>query len=82
LRADPAGEESTGQIVATCDGSPIEAFACPAGPAVEQKAELVRRGVPQGPDVARQLREIEQPWVAAGFPSGDPLDAIVSETLA
>jgi poly(A) polymerase len=44
--------------------------------------ELVKRGVPQGPDVARLLREIEQKWVAAGFPSGDPLDAIVSETLA
>ena len=44
--------------------------------------ELVRRGVPQGPDVARLLREIEQKWVAAGFPSGDPLDAIVSDVLA
>lgn len=44
--------------------------------------ELVRRGVPQGPDVARLLRAIEQKWVAAGFPGGDPLDAIVRETLA
>jgi poly(A) polymerase len=44
--------------------------------------ELVRRGVPQGPDVARLLREIEQKWVAAGFPSGDPLDAIVKAVLA
>jgi poly(A) polymerase len=44
--------------------------------------ELVRRGVPQGPAVARLLREIEQKWVAAGFPSGDPLDAIVKSVLA
>jgi poly(A) polymerase len=43
--------------------------------------QLVARGVPQGPDVARLLREIESKWVAAGFPDGDPLDAIVRETL-
>jgi poly(A) polymerase len=44
--------------------------------------DLVRRGVPQGPEVARLLREIERKWVAAGFPGGDPLEAIVRETLA
>jgi poly(A) polymerase len=42
----------------------------------------VRRGVPEGPDVARLLRQIESKWVAAGFPDGDPLDAIIREILA
>jgi poly(A) polymerase len=44
--------------------------------------ELVRRGVPEGPDVARLLRSVENKWVAAGFPGGDPLDAIIKEALA
>ena len=43
---------------------------------------LVARGVPQGPEVARRLRVVEQKWVAAGFPDGDPLDAIIREALA
>lgn len=43
--------------------------------------QLVARGVPQGPLVAQLLRDIEQKWVAAGFPDGDPLDAIVRDTL-
>ena len=44
--------------------------------------DLVARGVPQGPDVARLLREVEREWVAAGFPDGDPFDTIVSVVLA
>jgi poly(A) polymerase len=44
--------------------------------------DLVARGVPQGPDVARLLREIERLWVAAGFPDGDPFNRIVSAVLA
>ncbi len=44
--------------------------------------DLVARGVPHGPEVARLLREIERRWVAAGFPGGDPFNAIVTATLA
>ena len=44
--------------------------------------DLVARGVPQGPEVARLLREVERQWVAAGFPGGDPFEAIVAATLA
>jgi poly(A) polymerase len=44
--------------------------------------DLIRRGLPEGPAVARALRRIEDEWVRAGFPSGEALDAIVSRTLA
>ena len=44
--------------------------------------DLVARGVPQGPDVARLLRDLERLWVAAGFPDGDPFNRIVSAVLA
>ena len=44
--------------------------------------DLIRRGLPEGPAVARALRRIEDEWVCAGFPSGEALDAIVSRTLA
>ena len=42
---------------------------------------LIERGVPQGPDVARTLRRIEEDWDAAGFPAGKPIDAIVEAAL-
>jgi poly(A) polymerase len=43
--------------------------------------QLIARGVPQGPDVARTLRSIERQWVAAGFPDGDELETLVAKTL-
>ena len=42
---------------------------------------LIDRGVPQGPAVARILREIENRWVEAGFPAGAQFDDIVSDAL-
>ena len=44
--------------------------------------ELVARGVPQGPEVARRLRIIEAAWVEAGFPTGQAFDALVAANLA
>ena len=44
--------------------------------------ELIERGVPQGPDVARALRRIENDWEAAGFPTGQEFEAIVAAVLA
>lgn len=44
--------------------------------------ELIRLGVPQGPEVARALRRIEDAWVNAGFPTGPELDRIVAEELS
>ena len=43
--------------------------------------ELIARGVEKGPAVARTLRAIEDAWVAAGFPTGDDFEAIVSKKL-
>ena len=42
---------------------------------------LIARGLPEGPVVARTLRRIEDEWVQAGFPTGEPLDRIVSRAL-
>ena len=42
---------------------------------------LIKRGIPQGPDVARTLREIEDRWVEAGFPSGPEFEHILSEVI-
>ena len=42
---------------------------------------LIERGIPQGPEVARTLRMIEDRWVDAGFPSGEFFERIVQETI-
>jgi poly(A) polymerase len=42
---------------------------------------LIRRGVTEGPEVSRTLRRIEDRWVAAGFPTGAELEAIVADEL-
>jgi poly(A) polymerase len=44
--------------------------------------ELIERGLPAGPIVARTLRQIEDSWVAAGFPTGADFDRIVAEALS
>ena len=44
--------------------------------------QLIKRGVPQGPLVAKTLQAIERQWVAAGFPSGDAFKQIVGEAVA
>jgi poly(A) polymerase len=42
---------------------------------------LIARGLAEGPVVARTLRAIEDRWVAAGFPTGDPFERIVADCL-
>jgi poly(A) polymerase len=44
--------------------------------------KLIKRGVPQGPLVAKTLKTIEQQWVAAGFPGGDHFERIVGAAVA
>jgi poly(A) polymerase len=43
--------------------------------------QLIARGVPEGPEVARTLKRIEDAWEAAGFPTGDQFDALVEQAL-
>ena len=42
---------------------------------------LIKRGLEQGPVIARTLRAIEDRWVAAGFPAGEEFQRIVDETI-
>ncbi|HUE79091.1 MAG TPA: CCA tRNA nucleotidyltransferase [Sphingomicrobium sp.] len=44
--------------------------------------KLIARGMPEGPAVARTLREIEDRWVEAGFPHGEAFERIVADALA
>ena len=43
---------------------------------------LIARGLPEGPAVARTMRRIEEEWVRAGFPTGEPFERIVGSALA
>jgi poly(A) polymerase len=43
---------------------------------------LIKRGLPEGPVVARTLRAIEDAWVAAGFPTGALFERLVDDALA
>ena len=42
---------------------------------------LIKRGLVEGPAVSRTLRLIEDEWIAAGFVTGPPFDAIVADAL-
>jgi poly(A) polymerase len=42
---------------------------------------LIKRGLAEGPIVARTLRQIEDRWVEAGFPTGADLERIVEEAM-
>jgi poly(A) polymerase len=43
---------------------------------------LIKRGLAEGPIVARTLGKIEERWVAAGFPAGAEFDKIVDAELS
>jgi poly(A) polymerase len=42
---------------------------------------LIELGLPEGPIVARSLKQIEERWIEAGFPTGDAFDSLVREVL-
>lgn len=44
--------------------------------------QLIKRGLAEGPIVARTLRSIEDRWIENGFPTGDEFERIVSTALA
>ena len=43
---------------------------------------LIKRGLPEGPVVARTLRRIDDRWVAQGFPTGPEFERIVEDALS
>lgn len=43
---------------------------------------LVARGVDKGPEVARLLRQVEDRWIAEGFPDAARVDAIADDAVA
>ena len=44
--------------------------------------QLIAHGVPEGPEIARTLKRIEDAWERAGFPKGEEFDKLVLEALA
>lgn len=44
--------------------------------------QLIKRGITEGPAVARTLKAIESAWVAAGFPDGETWDTLVAREIA
>ena len=44
-------------------------------------SELMARGVPEGPEIARALHRIEDAWEEANFPRGEEFDALVERVL-
>ncbi len=63
----------------TADAAAIASWKPPRLPI--KGGALIARGLPEGPLVARTLRQIEDEWVHAGFPTGEPLERIVSRAL-
>ena len=44
--------------------------------------QLIARGVPEGPEVARTMRRIEDEWERQGFPTGEAFDRLVHSVLS
>lgn len=44
--------------------------------------DLIARGIPQGPTVARTLRHIEDEWEEQGFPAGEAFESLVRDLLS
>jgi poly(A) polymerase len=63
-----------------CDVTPLEHWAIPRLPL--KGGEIVARGVTAGPEVARILRDVEDRWVAEGFPGRERVEALLAERLA
>jgi poly(A) polymerase len=67
-------------LLAGSDVSPLNNWEIPELPL--RGGEIVARGVSAGPEVARILREVEDRWVAEGFPGRGRVEALLAERLA
>ncbi|MBL7537416.1 CCA tRNA nucleotidyltransferase, partial [Escherichia coli] len=43
---------------------------------------IVARGIKAGPEVARLMKQIEEAWIAEGFPDEDRVSALADEAVA
>jgi poly(A) polymerase len=67
-------------LLAARDTAPLHGWSTPTFPL--KGGEIVARGVKAGPEVARTLREIEDRWVAEGFPGVERVSQMLDEALA
>ncbi|MDQ2879521.1 MAG: CCA tRNA nucleotidyltransferase [Pseudomonadota bacterium] len=68
-------DAAVAQKLRVVDTAPLPAFTLTGG-------ALVERGVRKGPDVARLLRQIEDQWIAEGFPPANRVDQMAAATVA
>ncbi len=61
------------------DAAPLAGWAIPSFPLTG--GHIVARGIKAGPQVAQTLREIEDRWVAEGFPGRARVDELLDEAL-
>jgi len=67
-------------LLAGADTAPLAGWDIPVFPL--KGGEIVARGVSAGPEVARILRQVEDRWVAEGFPSRERVLEFLDEILS
>jgi poly(A) polymerase len=67
-------------LIAGADASPLTGWQVPAFPL--KGGQIVARGVGAGPEVARLLRQVEDRWIAEGFPDEARVSALLDAELA
>lgn len=67
-------------LLAGAPVAPLEGWDTPELPL--KGGEIVARGVSAGPEVARVLRQVEERWVAEGFPDRARVEALLDAVLA
>jgi poly(A) polymerase len=67
-------------LLAGAEVSPLTQWEIPRLPL--KGGEIVERGVSAGPEVAQILRDVEDRWVAEGFPGRPRVETLLAERLA
>lgn len=67
-------------LISQADPTPLDGWELPRFPL--KGGEIVAQGVGAGPDVARTLRQVEERWIAEGFPPRERVLALLDEVLA
>jgi len=67
-------------LLAGADIAPIAGWTVPRFPL--KGGAIVARGIHAGPEVARILRQVEQRWIAEGFPDARRVEHLLDEALS